>query len=148
MPILADHRGNSLAVAIQDRDIAEGVYFVASGTTASQLLKIIGMKIELKKDFLLKDGMKLIINQKAADKLSLAEIENSTKIALGKPIDLNGATKEDLLLIPGIGEITAQKILALRSKKSNFRNIDELMEVEGIKEKRLNKLKHYFYLAK
>jgi competence protein ComEA len=75
-------------------------------------------------------------------------IDNYHRYALGVPVDLNLATKEDLIIVPGIGEKTAEKILALRNKKGRFKNIEELMEIKGIKEKKLAKFKKYLYLKK
>jgi competence protein ComEA len=56
----------------------------------------------------------------------------------GAPIDLNLATIEELTLLPGVGEATAERILALRARKGGrFAAIDELLEVRGIGEQRL-----------
>jgi len=55
-------------------------------------------------------------------------------------ININTATKEQLLEISGVGESTAQKIIDYRSQ-NRFDNIEELMEVKGIGEKTFAKLK-------
>ncbi len=148
IPILANRYDNVLTVEIQNKDISKGIYFTANGTTANQLLELTGTEFRSSEDFVLDNGMKLIIDSEKAEKVSWARIDNARRLALGMPIDLNSAMKEDLLLIPGIGEITAQKILSLRNKKVCFQNIEELMETDGIKEKKFNKLKQYLYLQK
>ena len=84
----------------------------------------------------------------AENKIALSTIDNSSRFALGAPVDLNLATKDDLIIIPGIGEKTAEKILALRGKKGRFKNIEELMEVKGIKRKKLAKFKQYIAVKK
>jgi competence protein ComEA len=52
-------------------------------------------------------------------------------------INLNTASKEDLMTLPGIGTKTAQAILDLRSELGTFRYIEELLHVRGIGEKKL-----------
>ena len=63
-----------------------------------------------------------------------------------KSINLNEADLETLIRLPGIGQITAQKIIDLRSKKSKFENLEELMEVKGIGKVKFNKIKKFLYI--
>lgn len=146
IPVFINQYNNALTVEIQDEDISRGIYFMAANATANQLLQSAGINVKSQKDFILENGMKLMVNSNSAEGVSLAEIDNYRRLALGMTIDINQATENDLLLIPDIGQITAQKILKLRSKKVRFMNIEELMEIEGIKEKKLAKLKQYLCL--
>jgi competence protein ComEA len=148
VPALANQYNNTLTLEIQDKDTGDGIYFAPRGTTANRLLELTGFNFRIGEDFPLEDAMKLTIDSRLAKKVSLTTIDNSRRLALGMPIDLNSATFDDLLLISGIGEITANKILTLRSEKVHFRHIEELMEMKGIKEKKLAKLKQYLYLDK
>lgn len=63
-----------------------------------------------------------------------------------KSININEADLETLIRLPGIGEKTAQKIIDLRNKKSEFENLEELMEVKGIGEVKFNKIKKFLYI--
>ncbi len=56
-------------------------------------------------------------------------------------IDLNTATREQLMTLSGIGEAKAESIIAYREEHGGFRRIEELMEVGGIKEGVFNKVK-------
>ncbi len=56
-------------------------------------------------------------------------------------IDLNRATREQLMTLSGIGEAKADSIIAYREVHGGFRKIEELMEVDGIKEGVFNKVK-------
>ena len=56
-------------------------------------------------------------------------------------IDLNRATREQLMTLSGIGEAKADSIIAYREVHGGFRKIEELMEVDGIKEGGFNKVK-------
>ena len=57
------------------------------------------------------------------------------------PISINSATPEELILLPGIGEVTAKKILEYRIKNKGFKTKDEIMEVKGIGKVKFEKIK-------
>ena len=56
-------------------------------------------------------------------------------------INLNTAAKEQLMTLTGIGETKAAAIIRYREENGGFQSIEELMEVEGIKEGVFNKIK-------
>ena len=57
------------------------------------------------------------------------------------PLDLNTATAEQLDSLPGIGPVTAQKILDFRQQHGAFHSVAELEGVPGIGPGRLAQLK-------
>lgn len=79
---------------------------------------------------------------------SLSEVEEGTASPEGMPgnpedgkVNLNTADAEELMTLTGIGEAKAEAILRYREEKGGFRSVEELMEVDGIKEGVFNKIK-------
>ena len=76
--------------------------------------------------------------------LIIADMSNANKLMLGIPVDINRVTSDDLVLISGIGERTAEHIMEWRERAGGFRKVEDLMKIRGIKEKKFQKLKDYF----
>ncbi|HUN53879.1 MAG TPA: helix-hairpin-helix domain-containing protein [Smithella sp.] len=149
IPPLADQCDGCLAIEVFKGDQNTGVYFAPPGTTANGLLKSAGIGGPINTDFPLMTGMKLILNSASGDKdIVVAEMPAADRLSLGLPIDINRATEDDLLLIKGVGQATAQNILDFRKKINRFKDIRQLMEIKGIKEKKLAELQKYLYVEK
>ena len=56
-------------------------------------------------------------------------------------ININTAGKEELMTLTGIGEAKAESIMDYREKNGSFKSVEELMQIEGIKEGVFNKIK-------
>ncbi len=56
-------------------------------------------------------------------------------------IDLNRATVEQLDGLPGVGPVTAQRILDWRTRNGRFTAVEQLREIEGIGERRFGQLR-------
>lgn len=61
--------------------------------------------------------------------------------AAAAAVNLNTATKEELVALPGIGPSKAQAILDYRNQHGPFRSVDELRKVKGIGEKLFNQIR-------
>ncbi len=73
------------------------------------------------------------------DTLSENDIRKESSEA--QRLDLNTATLEELQALPGIGPKLAKQILDYREECGKFFSVDELLEVPGIGEKKLEAIR-------
>lgn len=64
------------------------------------------------------------------------------------PINLNTASAAQLQEVPGIGPVTAEKILKMRKSYGPFKSVDDLRAIKGIGPKRLEKMRKYLTIGK
>ena len=63
------------------------------------------------------------------------------------PIDINTATVEELITLPGIGEVLARRIVAYREANGPFESVAQLCNVEGIADKKLENILDYITIG-
>lgn len=80
------------------------------------------------------------VNSSGSEAAGAQNTENVSGQDDGK-VNLNTASKEELMTLNGIGDVRAQAILKYREEHGEFRSVEELMEVEGIKKGTFQKLK-------
>ncbi len=83
--------------------------------------------------------------EKPSEKVQTKTTEQTTaeEAADTQLININTADIDELDKLPGIGEATAQKIIAYREENGDFKSIEDIMNVSGIAEKKFEKLKDY-----
>ncbi len=67
----------------------------------------------------------------------------ATRIALGQKIDVNTATVSDLVALPDLGPVMAERIVKNRQEFGNFKKMEDLMRVKGLKLKKFDKIKNF-----
>lgn len=78
----------------------------------------------------LADGQKIEVPS-AEEAFAFSEAEREEQAGL---VNLNTASVEQLMTLPGIGASKAETIVAYREEHGSFKEITELMEIPGIKE--------------
>lgn len=69
--------------------------------------------------------------------------QSKIKPSVNFPVDLNKATVNDLIALPGVGKMTAQRIVDYRVSNTKFTSIEELRKVKGIGPKKFEKIKPF-----
>jgi competence protein ComEA len=65
-----------------------------------------------------------------------------------KPLNINTATAEQLAVLPGIGTVLAERIVALRTERGGaFASVDDLDEVSGIGQHLIDSLRPYIAVS-
>ena len=102
----------------------------AGGATPKAQVELVNLAAPLA------DGQQVVVPRRG----SLAVAAAGAGGAAG-PVHLNTATLEQLDALPGVGPVTAQKILAYRQEHGAFGSVDELDAVSGIGPARLDELR-------
>jgi competence protein ComEA len=87
----------------------------------------------------LADGEQVLVPS-AAGGGAVAAAGGSAEPSPTSPVDLNTATVEQLDALPGIGPVTAQKIVDYRTQHGPFRSVDDLDAIPGIGPARIENL--------
>lgn len=75
--------------------------------------------------------------------LSAGTVEDSSWSSneLSGVLNINTATKQELMDLPGIGEVIAKRIIQYRRDVGAFTSVDDLRAIKGMSKKRLERLK-------
>lgn len=156
---LQEDTGEELYIYVCGQVRAPGVYILPRGARICDAIEMAGgFSEEAAEDYwnlaqVLSDGQMLAVptKEEAAER-PFPSFSTGTEQALssgGEPdtkadrININTATKEELMEIPGIGAAKAEDILAYRKENGPFSGVREIMNVSGIKEGLFQKMEDY-----
>lgn len=143
-PPFSESVPHRFAVEFADPEGISGIFFVEPDTRLHSLCVRLDIPVPEGGDVVLQNGMR--VNWTSDSTVRIESMDAVKRLALGLPVDVNRASFEELQMIPGVGERRASDIMALREKKGRFKRLEELMQVKGIKEKTLAKLRLYLYV--
>lgn len=91
------------------------------------------------------DGSQITIpSKKRRESGEKNEVQNTS--SEGK-VNINTASREELMTLNGIGESKASQIISYRETNGLFKKIDDIMNISGIKEGVFNKIKDYIIVS-
>jgi len=137
--------GERLYVHVAGAVRRPGLYRVAAGARIAAALELAGgprPKADLAAINLAakaEDGQQILVPLRSAAARAPAAVASGTES--GGPISLATATQPQLEELDGIGPVLAQAILEYRDENGGFRSVEELQEVSGIGEVRLEALR-------
>ena len=131
-----------------------GVYTLPEGSRVCDVFLMAGgFTEEAATDYwnqarLLKDGEMIYVpTMEEAKERKWEDAESDTKDSNATDkININTASKTQLMEIPGIGEAKANAIISYREENGTFSAIEELKNVEGIKDGVFTKMKEYIVI--
>lgn len=160
-----DSEDKKIIVDIKGMVASPGVYEVNSTARVNDVITMAGGLIEGADTTLINlakivaDEMTIIIyskeevTEKLKDEICVCECplitndacinNSSSSVNEGALININTATKEELMTISGIGEAKADDIIKYRESNGNFKSIDEIKNVSGIGDSLFEKIKDY-----
>lgn len=107
----------------------------AGGATKRADLSLVNLAAQVS------DGTQVVVPARATVEAGSEEDGSEATAPAAGPVHLNTATIEQLDALPGIGPVTAQKIIDYREQHGAFSSIDDLDAIPGIGPARLEQLR-------
>lgn len=117
-----------------------GVYEVTEGTRVYQVIEMAGGlrgdadSKSINKAESVADGQQIYIPSK--DEAIAPAEDTGTEL-----VNINKASMDELMTLPGIGQSKAEAIISYRESGGRFETIEDIMNVSGIKDAAFNKIK-------
>ena len=124
----------SLIINVAGKVKNPGVYQLPPGSRVVDALEAAGQQLkgvdisDINLARVLVDGEQILIgsNRTVSGKVA------AKKISVDNPLDINRATIAQLDTLPGIGPVTAQRIIDYRTKVGRINVVDELKKISGL----------------
>ena len=131
---------NPGVVTIESEKRLSDVVEILGGTTENaDLNKVnLAMKLEDESHYIIPkigENVEVHSNYTSVDSNEIIQDEKSNLV------NINKATIQELDILPGIGEATANKIINYREENGQFKSIDEIKNINGIGDKKYEEIK-------
>ncbi len=139
----------SICIHVTGCVVNPGVYKLPEGSRVYEAIVLAGGFSEeadrqyINQAAVLNDGQKLYIYSVEETETASGYTEADKEQEGVLLVNINTASKETLMTLPGIGEARAESIIAYREEKGGFKAIEDIMKVSGIKDAAFNKLKQF-----
>jgi competence protein ComEA len=148
-PIVIEDAAATMPVVVDVRGAVEsaGVYELPPGARVQDAVAAAGGLTEVA-DLAtvnlarrLRDGEVVVIVELPAPgstpQPTMSTGETSSELSSSR-ININTATAEELEVLPGVGQVTAARIIAFREQNGPFRSVDDLIHVQGISDRTID----------
>jgi competence protein ComEA len=136
---------SSLVVSMVGKVASPGLVTVPSGARVADALRAAGGALDGTDISALNLARKLSDGEQLYVGIPVPPQARSDPAAGGgaspSELDLNSATLEQLDALPGIGAVTAKRIIDWRTQHSGFASVEQLQDVDGIGQSKLSRLR-------
>lgn len=121
--------------------VAPGVYELPDGSRVYEAIAAAGgfredaVTTQVNQAEILEDEMRIYVP--TAEEMMQDAVSGKGKV------NLNRASKEELMTLPGVGASRAESIIQYRKEQGSFKKIEDVMQISGIKEALFEKIKDY-----
>jgi len=133
-PLINQVEQSKLIINVAGKVKSPGVYQLAPGSRVIDAIEAAGNHLkgvdisDINLARLLVDGEQILVGgNRLQSSKSVAR-----KITVDNPLDINRATLAQLDTLPGIGPVTAQRIIDYRNKVGRINALDELKKISGL----------------
>ena len=138
-----------------------GVYYVPTDAIINDIIEICGgftdeanqMAINLASSIVPNEKIivpkigeeidKLMDSYDNRERIESSSVSSQATMSQSTLININTATKEELMTLNGIGEVKAVAIIDYRQEKGVFNSVDEIKNISGVGEKTFEKIKQF-----
>lgn len=129
-----------------------GVYELKEGSricdaiTAAGGFKKTANQTFLNQAQVLSDGEQVIVPTKDDTEKNMSSLGETVGMQNTQKVSINHATCEELMTLPGIGEAKAKSIIKYREENGGFQTLEDLKNIQGIKDGVYSKIADYIIL--
>jgi competence protein ComEA len=134
--------GTEIYVQVDGAVKSPGVYQLMDGARVYEAIELAGGfneaadATDLNQADKFSDGQKIYVPTISESE----ESDNASGISADGKVNINRATAEELMTLPGIGESKAKDIISYRETNGSFAKIEDIMNIPGIKDGVFNKI--------